>query len=337
MNARTGDTTVWFEQPQSKINWQLLREQGSKISILWDLENAPPVPQEAPLLNPLLGATVSSLKAYFGDKVPIANFWCFGAKEYFYKDLREALKAESVLMKDTSMRKKNQNIPIIVEITKLIAAHKPPHAIVLITGGNRDFSALLNFIVSHRYTLVLISAGGTSSHNIPTECLEWYDFLPKTTTRPPTPAASEAPKRSPAINPPNKPNPTQSPTRNPPNNKPNPTQSPTQNPPKTPNPTQSPTRNPPNSTQTQPRKSNAQRTPADPSKQVIVIDSDDEDSPLNPPATAQTTPQTKLEPTQTTLQTTAQTTSQTTAQTTSQTSSQTTAQTLVDVMDTDDD
>jgi len=171
-------TDTFFDNPKSKLNWKKLEESGAKISILWDLENAPPCIDTEPLVNPVLSSFVSNLKSYWNEKGEISDFWCFGSKKFFYRELRESLKEEGILMKDTTIRKNNANIAIIVEITKLIAKYKPPHTIVLITG-DQDLSAVLNFLVGHRYTVVLISSQ-TTHQLIPSESLSWQDFYPKT-------------------------------------------------------------------------------------------------------------------------------------------------------------
>jgi hypothetical protein len=171
-------TDTFFDNPKSKLNWKKLEESGAKISILWDLENAPPCIDTEPLVNPVLSSFVSNLKSYWNEKGEISDFWCFGSKKFFYRELRDSLKAEGILMKDTTIRKNNANIAIIVEITKLIAKYKPPHTIVLITG-DQDLSAVLNFLVGYRYTLVLISSQ-TTHQLIPSESLSWQDFYPRT-------------------------------------------------------------------------------------------------------------------------------------------------------------
>jgi uncharacterized LabA/DUF88 family protein len=177
-NQLKSNEYTFFDNPKSKLNWKKLEESGAKISILWDLENAPPCIDTEPLVNPSLSSFVSNLRTYWKDKGEISDFWCFGSKKFFYRELRESLKAEGILLKDTTLRKSNANIAIIVEITKLIATYKPPHTIVLITG-DQDLSAVLNFLVGHRYTVVLISSQ-TTHQLIPSESLSWQDFYPKT-------------------------------------------------------------------------------------------------------------------------------------------------------------
>jgi len=79
--------------------------------------------------------------------------------------------------------KTNRFVSVVVEITEIIMTRKPPHAIVLITSFSELFVALLNFVISQGYDVILITGDPLEAKKVLNiESHQWKSFLPKTPT-----------------------------------------------------------------------------------------------------------------------------------------------------------
>eukprot|EP01127_Copromyxa_protea_P024157 TRINITY_DN9371_c0_g1_i1.p1 TRINITY_DN9371_c0_g1~~TRINITY_DN9371_c0_g1_i1.p1 ORF type:complete len:186 (+),score=17.73 TRINITY_DN9371_c0_g1_i1:2-559(+) len=172
--------SVWFEHPESKFGWVSFK---GTVSILWDINSVLPLTKDCkPISEAHLALTLKHLRAFFQEKAPVTEFWCFGEASFFTRELRAACKSASVSMVDTHAKKRNDPVALIVELTKVIHVHKPPHAIVLVTRVQDNLPVTLRFLRSHSYQLILLHEepgplpGDISSQVA--ESFSWDLFLP---------------------------------------------------------------------------------------------------------------------------------------------------------------
>ncbi|KAJ3390099.1 hypothetical protein HDU84_007924 [Entophlyctis sp. JEL0112] len=150
------------------------QQQQVSASVFWDHENCA-CPAE------LRGfIIVRRIKDLLNSKgLVITNIVAIGDVSRMKASLKADLEQSGVVVQSISSRKPSAaDIAILGEIMKNIHFHKPPHAIVLISG-DRDFSAVLNFLESVAYRVILVHSNQITDvlrHSV-RETISWVDLL----------------------------------------------------------------------------------------------------------------------------------------------------------------
>jgi len=144
------------------------------VTVFWDIENCA-VPSDIRGFQ-----VVTAMRKFVGKRQGILkNINAFGNLNQIRQELRAELQQSGVLLHDVPPGKPSAaDMALMVEFLKLVADHRPPHHVVLVSG-DRDFSNVLNVLVFRGYEVTLIHLSNASEILIraATVAIEWRSFL----------------------------------------------------------------------------------------------------------------------------------------------------------------
>jgi len=144
------------------------------VTVFWDIENCA-VPSDIRGFH-----VVTAMRKFVGKRQGILkNINAFGNLNQIRQELRAELQQSGVLLHDVPPGKTSAaDMALMVEFLKLVADHRPPHHVVLVSG-DRDFSNVLNVLVFRGYEVTLIHLSNASEilKRAATEAIEWRTFL----------------------------------------------------------------------------------------------------------------------------------------------------------------
>ncbi|KAJ3022648.1 UNVERIFIED_CONTAM: hypothetical protein HDU68_009011 [Siphonaria sp. JEL0065] len=144
------------------------------VSVFWDFENcAVPTSKQKAWMHQQHSLTANAdtrgfvivrrIKDYLCSKnLQLTNILAIGNISRMSSVVKLDLEESGVVLQNISSGKPSAaDIAIMGEIMKITFFHKPPHAIILISG-DRDFSKVLNFLESVNYSVTLVHSNNIS-------------------------------------------------------------------------------------------------------------------------------------------------------------------------------